>query len=219
MTSCDDKQSTDGKAMRANRWDAGLIVFLLLCTPAATGIFALLGSQSSKSEQATPSPPAPPLVQPDPITPVRPIPATFARNSSMPDEKEAIVSGLPDANIFSPGRDLVFVTDRRVIWESDSDSNDTEDDHTMHKNAELPFRRLVELVCKEEGTLKVQDAYRPLGKHSSRSLHKEGRALDLTCDELGLQRLAQLCWAAGFDWVFYEANSAQGAHVHVSVGR
>ncbi len=89
----------------------------------------------------------------------------------------------------------------------------------MHHAIETPLRLLIELVHREGGTLEIHDAYRPEGVHNARSLHKEGRALDMTCDELGLERLACLCWAAGFDWVYYEASARGGAHVHCSVKR
>ena len=118
---------------------------------------------------------------------------------------------------FDPDRDLIEVDDRRVWWESEHDKNDTENDHLMHVAMEIPFRRLVEQVVKAGGTLKVQDAYRASGIHASRSLHKEGRGIDLTCDEIGLEKLAKLTWAAGFDWVLFEAPKKGGWHVHASV--
>ena len=85
-------------------------------------------------------------------------------------------------------------------------------------------------------TLRVQEAYRPSTIHSALSLHKEGRALDLTCPSLdpewnpddpnahrpspkSLEILAKLTWAAGFDWVYYEVPKSSGAHLHVSVRR
>ncbi len=65
----------------------------------------------------------------------------------------------------------------------------------------------------------MQDAYRPGGIHNPTSLHKEGRAIDITCKELSLEKLAKLCWAAGFDWVYHEVKAKLGAHVHCSVKR
>ena len=118
---------------------------------------------------------------------------------------------------FLPEHDLVKVFDKRVWWESEHDYNDTEDDHVMHKAIEEPFRRLVELVDQAGGRLKVQDAYRDVGIHAKKSLHKEGRALDLTSEVISLEKLASLCWAAGFDWVYYEAPKRGGHHIHVSV--
>ena len=118
---------------------------------------------------------------------------------------------------FNPGRDLVRVYDNRVWWESENDdhSRDVEDDHLMHWSMEEPFRRLVELVVKDGGLLKVQDAYRAEGIHKQFSLHKQGRAIDLTSENMSLGRLAALTYAAGFDWVLLERGG--GHHVHASV--
>jgi hypothetical protein len=153
------------------------------------------------------------------LHPARPIPPRFKRDTHMPNGGEGDTSGSIDLGSFSAGRDLVYVDDDRVWWESENDKDDDECDHSMHISMETPFRRLVELVSERDGKLKVQDSYRATGVHSSNSLHKEGRGLDVTCDELGLELLARLCWAAGFDWVYYEASSRGGAHVHCSVKR
>lgn len=161
-------------------------------------------------------PPAEPEI--DLLAPVRPEPEKFRVNTYLPAKREGETSGSIDLETFSPGRDLVYVDDERVWWESDNDSGDTEDDHSMNKAMVLPLRRLIEMVAAQGATLKVQDAYRPAGVHNPRSLHLEGRALDVTCDDLGLEKLAKLCWAAGFDWVYYESK-AGGPHVHVSVQR
>ena len=118
---------------------------------------------------------------------------------------------------FSPGRDLVHIEDTRVWWESDNDAGDDEDDHTIHRSMEAPLKALIELVSQRGATLKVQDTYRPSGVHNSRSLHKEGRAIDLTAKDMSLEELAKLCWVAGFDWVYYEAKAGSGSHVHCSV--
>ena len=171
---------------------------------------------------------------------MRPFPEKFPRRSCMPDVKESEASGAISNSTFSPGRDLVYVDDPRVWWESDFDGEtDDEDDHSMHRALEPAFRRLVELVAMSNATLRVQEAYRPATIHSAQSLHKEGRALDLTCpdldpsvpktnprdgkqvipSQLSLEILAKLCWAAGFDWVYYEVPRSSGAHLHVSVRR
>jgi hypothetical protein len=171
---------------------------------------------------------------------VRPFPDKFPRRSCMPDVREAEASGAISNSLFSPGRDLVYVEDERVWWESDFDGDaDDECDHSMHHSAEPAFRRLVELVVASNATLRVQEAYRPATIHAPLSLHREGRALDLTCPDLdpacprtdptngkqvlpsplSLEILAKLCWAAGFDWVYYEVPKGGGAHIHASVRR
>lgn len=155
-----------------------------------------------------------------PLTkPVRAEPEQFQPNTHMPPIREGLISGSIDLESFSPGRDLIHIDDPRVWWESDHDEGDDEDDHIIHKSLEIPLRRLIELVCECGGKLEVHDAYRPTGIHAQTSLHKEGRAVDVTCDEIPLEKLAKLCWAAGFDWVYYEAQNKNRAHIHCSVKR
>ncbi len=194
-------------------------VLLLL----ATGIGVRLRHVGQHRQLAT-APSVPPARErdsapPAPLSAVRELPSAFPRNTHLPPIREGDVSGSVDPDLFSPGRDLVYVDDPRVWWESDHDKDDDECDHSVHRAMEIPLRRLIALVCARNGVLEVHDAYRPAKIHSSRSLHKEGRALDITCDELGLEELAKLCWGAGFDWVYYEASAKGGAHVHVSVRR
>ena len=144
-------------------------------------------------------------------------PKKFKPNTYLPRKKESQASGAIDLTTFSPGKSLIYFDDKRVWWESDHDKNDIEDDHTIYVTMEAPLRRLIDLVDKENATLKVQDTYRPAGIHNKKSLHKEGRAIDLTCEGISLEELAKLCWMAGFDWVYYELNG--GAHIHCSVKR
>lgn len=165
--------------------------------------------------------------------PVRPFPKSFPRRSHLPDIRECEASGAISNSSFSAGRDLVYIVDDRVWWESDNDGEtDDECDHTMHYAMELPFRRLVEMCVASNATLRVQEAYRATGIHASRSLHKEGRALDLTCPTLdpnnpsdrlssiaSLEMLAKMAWAAGFDWVYNEWPKGGGPHIHASVRR
>ncbi|MBR1837463.1 MAG: hypothetical protein IJ783_09270, partial [Kiritimatiellae bacterium] len=166
--------------------------------------------------------------------PVREAPAAFPKGSRLPVASERDASGAVSPGSFSPARDLVYVDDSRCWWESDHDGEaDDECDHSMHAAAELPFRRLVELVAASEPgfQLRVQEAYRATGDiHSRRSLHGEGRALDLTLGRpdateslkgaegaAALERLAKLAWSAGFDWVYNENPKGGGPHVHASV--
>lgn len=151
--------------------------------------------------------------------PLREEPAKFAPNHREPVRREVNASGAIGESMFMADYDLVHVDDPRVWWESDNDDheNDTEDDHLMHRAMEEPFRRLVNLVEQADGRLKVQDTYRAQGIHHARSLHKEGRAIDLTAEGISLSKLAKLTWAAGFDWVLFEAPRGSGSHIHASV--
>ena len=164
-----------------------------------------------------PVPTSPTTSKIDYANPVRKIPDRFPARTRMPATREGTASISIGKVSFLPDRDLIAIRDDRVWWESEHDVGDTEDDHIVHFAMEEPLRRLIELVTREGGTLEVQDTYRKTGIHASTSLHKQGRAVDLTCDELGLERLAALTWAAGFDWVFYEAPKKGGHHVHASI--
>jgi hypothetical protein len=146
----------------------------------------------------------------------RKAPRRFPKNTHMPSVRESAASGAVDPSRFDPRRDLVRFTDYRVWFESDRDTNDDEDDHLIHRSVEAPLRRLIDLLQQRKEQLRIHDAYRPKGVHSIRSLHREGRALDLTSEKMSLAELAKLCWVAGFDWVYYEAGKG-GEHVHVSV--
>lgn len=145
-------------------------------------------------------------------------PDRFPPDFHLPPRKEMLTCGPAGTTGFEPAADLVQVADSRVWWESDNDTGDTEDDHLVHRSLAAPLRRLIDMVASNGAVLKVQDSYRPAGIHRERSLHREGRAVDLTCDELGLEELARLCWVAGFDWVYHESGGPKGgAHVHCSV--
>lgn len=149
--------------------------------------------------------------------PVRDEPKKFPRHHREPVRREYDASGQIGVEPFDPEVDLIWIDDRRVWWESEHDRDDTEDDHLMHRAMVIPFKRLVNLVDQAGGKLKVQDTYREAGIHHSRSLHREGRAIDLTSEVISLSKLAKLTWAAGFDWVLYEAPKNGGIHIHASV--
>jgi hypothetical protein len=134
----------------------------------------------------------------------------------MPACRESAASGAVAPDRFDARRDIVRFKDYRVWFESDNDANDNEDDHLIHRSLEPPLRRLVDRLEARKIQLRIHDAYRPTGVHSARSLHREGRALDLTCEKASLEELAKHCWAVGFDWVYYEAGKG-GEHVHCSV--
>jgi hypothetical protein len=196
---------------RRRRWPA----VLLFCSVPVAALCWRMGGQRTETPEAVLSPPA----EPTAAAAARAEPARFPPNTFLPRARECTASGSIELGTFSPGRDLVYVEDPRVWWESDHDVGGDEDDHSIHKAIEPPLRRLIELVCREGGTLEVQDAYRPEGLHGDRSLHREGRALDVTCDQFPLEKLAKLAWVAGFDWVYHEINPKTGAHVHCSVRR
>ena len=234
---------------RAATWRAFLRIVLRRLRPHAPWLLALfvgllLGRFGCDRGAAPPfpppiddvlPPPPPARVLPDLRAPVREAPAAFPRDRKWPVARETDACGAIDPPSFSPGRDLVYVDDRRCWWESEHDGrSDDECDHTMHAAIEIPFRRLVNLVeTFEPGLqLRVQECYRPSGVHAARSLHCEGRALDLTLGRPGsdkslsgpegaaaLERLAKLACRAGFDWVFNENPRGGGPHVHASVRR
>jgi len=171
---------------------------------------------------------------PDTMLAVRDKPATFPRNTWLPKTTEGEASGSNDPKLFSPGRDLVFFDDPRAWWKSDNRATgDTGEDcaHSMHKSMVEPLTRLLNLAAETQWTLKIQGCYEPGGPHASRSLHKQGRAIDLTFGDpanpterlspdqmrVAYEELAKLAYQAGFDWVFYEYGTGTGPHVHASV--
>jgi hypothetical protein len=160
---------------------------------------------------------------PDLHKPVREAPASFPPDSNLPRGKEVYASGPIDLGSFDPKKDLTRFEDARVWFESDHDGHtDDEDDHLIHRAMEVPLKRLVNLLEKKGGKLKVQDAFRHADKnriHMTSSLHCEGRAIDLTCEDVNLSELAKLCWQAGFDFVLYEVPRSSGIHLHCSVKR
>ena len=165
---------------------------------------------------------------------VREAPETFPRNTWLPKIPEGEASGSNDPKLFSPGRDLVWFDDPRAWWKSDNRApGDTGEDcaHSMHKSMVEPLTRLINLVEETPWTLKIQGCYETGGPHASRSLHKQGRAIDLTFGDpanpterlspdqmrVSYELLAKLAYQAGFDWVYYEYGSGTGPHVHASV--
>lgn len=208
-------------------WLKGAILFAAVACAAALAICLVVESRGKRApaeknrpeEVAEKKPPAPP---PDLHNPVREAPASFPPDSNLPRGKEVYASGPIDLEHFSPTNELVRFEDKRVWFESDQDKGDDEDDHEIHRALETPLKRLVNLVEKRHGTLKLHESYRSSDKnkiHLATSLHCEGRALDLTSDTLNLTELAKLAWQAGFDFVLYEKPRVSGVHLHCSVKR
>ncbi|MDR2849814.1 MAG: hypothetical protein LBW77_04625 [Verrucomicrobiota bacterium] len=194
------------------------------------GLLLCAGVESCRRSPAVKAPPAekdgkkaeaPP--PPDVHKPVREAPASFPPDSNLPRGKEIYASGPIELGTFDAMRDLVRFEDARVWFNSDQkQASDREDDHLIHRAMEVPLKRLVNLLEKKGGKLKVQDTYRPAEKnpiHLPTSLHCEGRAIDLTCEGVGLGELAKLCWQSGFDFVLYEVPKTSGIHLHCSVKR
>ena len=211
-----------------------IILFIFLCG-IVSGIFlrGCFTESKGESEEATEQEEVQAkakIVMPDLTTPVRPAPENFKRDTYLPAIRESEASGAIVNSSFSAGRDLVYVEDDRLWWESDNDGEtDDECDHSMHAAMEIPFRRLANFAVTAGWQLRVQEAYRATGIHASKSLHKEGRALDVTVDNLGdvklthfekiaaYEALAKMAWQAGFDWVYYENSAGGGPHIHASV--
>lgn len=178
----------------------------------------------SPAKQAPPPVPVPPKPPPPDLhNPVRPAPKVFPLDSNLPRGKETLASGPIDLSTFSPTNDLTRLDDSRAWFESDSDHHlDDEDDHVIHRAMEVPLKRLINLLDKKGGKLKIHEAYRAADKnkvHLAASLHCEGRAVDLTCENFDLGELAKLAWQSGFDFVLYEKPRRSGVHLHCSVKR
>jgi hypothetical protein len=210
------------------RWmKIALIIAAVFCVVGISVCAVFEGCGKKKTPAATAAasaePQKPPEPPPDLEHPVRPAPSAFPPDSNLPRGKEIYASGPIDLATFNPTNDLVRFEDDRVWFESDTKrAVDKEDDHLIHKNMAVPLKRLVNLLEKRGGKLKVQDAYRPADKnkiHMAASLHCEGRAIDLTCEKIGLGDLAKLAWQSGFDFVLYEKPVKSGLHLHCSVKR
>lgn len=212
-----------------NKWmTVAVAVAILFCVGGLLLVISLDGCRNGihwqgkglkrAAEQGGAKPPPPDLFKP-----VRAAPASFPPNSNMPTGKEANTSGPIHLESFDPQKELTRFVDLRVWFESDYDKQDTEDDHLINRALEIPLKRLVNLVEQKTGKLKLQEAYRPASLkrkiHLETSLHLEGRAIDLTGENMSLGDLAKLCWQAGFDFVLYEVPAIGGKHLHCSVKR
>jgi hypothetical protein len=137
-------------------------------------------------------------------------------------EKDPVASGpfhgaiLRGTSHFSQ---LVENKNTKVVFKNEEgDGSDRLMTHELKSRIDL----LADSVQSEWGSavkLRVTEAWDDRGEHSSsRSLHYEGRAVDLTTSDLDrskLARLGRLAVEAGFNWVYYENL----LHIHASVRR
>jgi len=214
-----------------NKWMTGAIVIaVIFCLSGLFLVFSLegcrggaAGNKSDDTQVTTNKVSEVKQPKADLFHPVRPAPSTFPPDSNMPPGKESKHSGPIDLKTFDVKRDLVRFDDPRLWFESDYDKGDTEDDHLINRSVVNSLTRLANLIEKKGAKLKVQEAYRPVTKdrkiHLEKSLHREGRAVDLTSDKLSLSELAKLAWQAGFDYVLYEVPKKGGPHLHCSMKR
>jgi hypothetical protein len=193
------------------------IIFAWTVAAAVVVVLALVMLASFRNREPEAEPDVDmPVCDADMLEKVREEPAEFPAGTHLPDCRETAASGPIDLASFVPEEELIRFEDPRVWWGSDAKPNSEEEDRIMHRAVEPVLRRLIEMVHRRGARLKVYDAYRPQdGIHCATSLHKEGRAIDLSADGLSTEKLAKLCWVAGFDWVYYEGGSAE--HVHCSV--
>ncbi|MDD2599006.1 MAG: hypothetical protein PHO37_07265 [Kiritimatiellae bacterium] len=212
-----------------NKWMTGAIaVAALFCVASLFFLISVEGcrkglSAKNNDAQTGPTNQLAAADAPELLKPVRPAPATFPANSNLPAGRESLTSGAIDLKRFDPKKELIRFHDSRVWFASDHDKGATENTHLIHRAIEIPLKRLVNLVEQKGGKLKIQAAYRarynPETTHLENSLHREGRALRMTSDNLDLSELGKLAWQAGFDYVLYEVPANGGAHLHCSVKR
>jgi len=150
----------------------------------------------------------------------RRLPATLELGEHVPPEPEALVVGEATQRVERRTRGfaaLVRCSNDVVVFK---DEEQTGADRMMSPRAHERLHRLARLTEHAWPGLKprVTEAWDENGEHTDRSVHYEGRALDLTTSDMDpkkLGRLAGLAWEAEFDWVYFEDPS----HVHASVRR
>lgn len=113
-----------------------------------------------------------------------------------------------------------------IVFKREEEPPYDKEDILMHPDMLLPLTRLNQLVLDEwKGAyfLRITDAYDSLLEHDlgqtnnerKRSLHFEGRSVDLTTWPIDLNQYGRLCTlahCAGFAWVQHE-----GDHCHASI--
>jgi hypothetical protein len=142
----------------------------------------------------------------------------LALGEKVPASSESAASGAFTAKITrgTPEFNALVVNDNAEIVFKDEEG--TGADRHMTSRLKEKLDNLAGFVKVEfpGRRLRVTDAWDENDEHGTNSLHYEGRAADITTDDLDsakLGRLGRLAVNAGFDWVFYE----DAAHVHASV--
>lgn len=213
-----------------NKWMTGAILFAVtFCVVGLFTVFSMEGCRGNKdagsreTAAAATNKNAKAVAEVDLFNPVRPAPASFPPASNMPRGKESKHSGAIDLKTFRPDRDLVRFEDARVLFANDSDNKGDKAGQLIHIAVETPLKRLVNLVEKRGGKLKLHAGYCAADQKKTiyleNSLHREGRAVSLTSAGMSLSELAKLCWQAGFDFVLYEVPADGKGHLHCSVKR
>ena len=134
-----------------------------------------------------------------------------------PGRPEIEVVGGADKPIRRRSREyarLIECTHDSVVFK-DEEKNGS--DRRMSRRTHERLHALARLVEREWPGKKprVTEAWDENIEHGDKSVHYEGRALDLTVSDLDpskLGRLSALARDAGFDWVYFEDET----HVHVS---
>jgi hypothetical protein len=144
--------------------------------------------------------------------------STLTLNQKVPNKSEAATVGAISGKIVrgtTEFSNLVTNSNADIVFK---DEEKTGADKLMTQSLSDKLDALAVKVKAEwpGKKLRVTEAWDEGNEHGASSTHYEGRAADITVDDMDsgkLGRLAQLAVDAGFDWVFYENSQ----HVHVSV--
>jgi hypothetical protein len=144
--------------------------------------------------------------------------SVFRVGDYAPGRPEVEVVGGADKPIRRRSKDYARLVecDHAAIVFKDEERNGA--DRRMSRRTHERLHALAKLVDREwPGTRpRVTEAWDENIEHGEKSVHYEGRALDLTTSDMApakLGRLSALAREAGFDWVYFEDET----HIHVSV--
>ncbi|MEA5461676.1 hypothetical protein VB796_21590 [Arcicella sp. LKC2W] len=147
-------------------------------------------------------------------------PATIGEHKPNVAEVDATASG-PFNKVISRGSDefknLQKNENPKIVFKSEEPNPD--DDKMMTQNLKEKVDELADLVEAKWGVtikLRIVEAWDGQMEHSSKSLHYEARAVDITTSDKDSKKLGDLfdlAVTAGFDWVWYE----DALHIHASV--